>query len=551
MRNLPSGDVSSRAAGWRTFTVIYLLFLLGFGVGYISITPPFEGFDETAHYSSLREIADTGRIPVYGKGRLDQSVVDYKGPIHYDTGTPPFDRGLVYPKFFAQPALVAHYLEYYRRPGPHVAYQASSELNWQAQHPPLYYLLFARLLPLLDRFSFTAQIFLLRLTSFVVALCGVAFGLLAVDQAGAPSERNASLVGFLVYPILLPMFFPEFARIGNDSLCLLFVGLAAYFLALWLKDERSPIKATALGVTLGLGLLTKAFFLPITLALGIFLASRLLLDGAKRAIRAERFKRSAVVFLTAVLVGGGWYVYKLVMYGDVTGADYAIRLERQGGMMAGLESHFSFSQLIRGALMPLVSYQWVGTWSVTRVPEVFQVPMVALAAWIALAYVRRLKGRSLADPAWLPVWLFSLFVLGLYWHVLIGIALYNLGAAGGWYMHILMPWAAPAIGLAVASILSYRLARPLFVALLAYAFAFHVFVLWAQLSLFTGCATKGPDKYYAFSGNALCFDQARLIWDRLAVLGYPLVAIAGFGLGLVCLACLILRLARNPAVENR
>ena len=113
----------------RTFALVYLLFLLGFGVGYISITPPFEGFDETAHFSSVREIADTGKIPVLGKSFLDQSIVDYQGPIRYDTGSPPFDRGLVYPKFFARPELVAHYLQYYRQPGPHIAYRASAQSN--------------------------------------------------------------------------------------------------------------------------------------------------------------------------------------------------------------------------------------------------------------------------------------------------------------------------------------------------------------------------------------------------------------------------------------
>jgi len=118
----------------RAFALAYLLFLLGIGIGYISITPPFEGFDETAHYSSLREIADTGTVPIYGKSYLDQSVVDYEGPIHYDTGSPPFDRGLVYPKFFAQPELVAHFQQYYREPAPHVAYRPGSELNWQG-HP--------------------------------------------------------------------------------------------------------------------------------------------------------------------------------------------------------------------------------------------------------------------------------------------------------------------------------------------------------------------------------------------------------------------------------
>jgi hypothetical protein len=408
----------------------------------------------------------------------------------------------------------------------------------------------ARLLPVLDTFSFTAQFFLLRLTSYVLALCGVAFGLLAVNQPDQPPERNPAIIGFVLYPIILPMFFPEFARLGNDSLCLFFAGLAAYFLALWLKDDRNTRKSLAVGVALGLGLLTKAFFLPITLALGIFLAIRLSQDKENLTIKSGRFRSSASIFLAAIVVGGGWYIYKLLLYGEFTGSDDSIRLAHQGGMIAAFKDHFSAIQLLRGAVMPFASYQWPGTWSVARLPDVFQLPMLALGAWVVIAYLRQLKGRSMADAVWLPVWVFCLFVLGLLWHVLVEIALVNLGATGGWYLHILMPWVAPAIGVGIASIVEYRRPRLLLLALLIYALAYHVFALWAQLALFTGCAIKGVDKYYTFSGGNFCFDQAATIMHRLAVLGYPAVAAVGFCAGLMCLVWLMGQVRRGFAVES-
>ena len=539
-----TGTLKTRSRG--SFALVYLLFLLGFGVGYISITPPFEGFDETAHYSSLREIADTGRIPVLGKSYLDQSVVDYKGPIRYETGNPPFDRGLVYPKFFARPDLVAHFQQYYRRPNPHLAFSPSGESNWQAQHPPLYYLLLAQVLRWLDGLSFTAQFFVLRLISFAFAVVGVAFGLAAVNRSDSPPERNPAEIGFVLYLIVLPMFFPAFARIGNDSLCLLLAGVAAWLLAGWLKNDRDPGKALAIGVVLGLGLLTKAFFLPITMGLGILLAIRLW-QARSTPTAGERLTSTVLLLLAAVLVGGGWYAYRLLTYGDLTGSEDSVQLARRGGMLVGFEHHFSLFQLVRGALMPLASYQWIGTWSVTRLREVYQVPMAALAVGVAIAYARQLMRRPLADPAWLPVWMFALFMGGLFWHTVTYIALYGLGSTGGWYLHILMPWTAPALGLGIASIAAHQRVRPLLAALLVYAFAFHMFALWAQLALFTGCATKGNDKYYVFSGNALCFDQASLIMDRLAVLGYPALAISGFALGLACLGWLIVQVRRGLA----
>jgi len=529
-----------------TFSVAYMLFLLGFGVGYIAMTPPFEGFDETAHYSSLREIADTGRIPILGKSYLDQSVVDYTGPIPYQSGSPPFDRGLVYPKFFAQPELVTRYLQVYKEAVPHVEYRPSSAQNWQAQHPPLYYLLLAQVLRALDPLSFTAQFFLLRLVSFVLAVGGVMFALAAANGSADPPAGNAALSGFVLYPVVLPMFFPAFARIGNDSLCLLLAGVAAYLLTSWLRDDRDLRKAIAIGIVLGLGLLTKAFFLPITAALAGFLAIRLVRDRG-RASRRERIRSSAALLLAALIVGGGWYAYALAARGELTGAQDAVQLAREGGMVAGFERHFSLYQLTRGLLMPLVSFQWIGTWSLTRLPEVYQVPMMALAGWIAIAYARQIVRRPASDPAWLPVWLFALFLAALFWHTITYIALYGLGSTGGWYLHILIPWAAPALGLGIVSIAAYRKARPVLTALLTYSLAFHAFALWAQASLFAGCAVKGDNKYYVFSGNELCFDQVPLVLHRLAVLGYPALAALGFFIGSVCLAWLLIRVRRGLA----
>jgi len=56
------------------FLATFILFL---GLGYLAILPPFEGFDETAHYSSIRQIADTATIPFYGSSFIDQKIEQY------------------------------------------------------------------------------------------------------------------------------------------------------------------------------------------------------------------------------------------------------------------------------------------------------------------------------------------------------------------------------------------------------------------------------------------------------------------------------------------
>src|SRR5579862_4372832 len=99
------------AAAWLMAAIL----LVGFG--FLAILPPFEGFDESAHFSSIRQIAHTGTLPVSAASALDQFVLDYRthGPNNYGSGQPPFDpAGLSYESFFNDASLWQPYVARYR-----------------------------------------------------------------------------------------------------------------------------------------------------------------------------------------------------------------------------------------------------------------------------------------------------------------------------------------------------------------------------------------------------------------------------------------------------
>ena len=521
------------------FSLLYLLTLFLIGLGYLAILPSFEGFDENAHYSSIRQIAGTGTIPIYGASFLDKEVIHYQGPFPYNSLTPPFDEGMTYSKFFARPDLVEHYQLAYRQPSAGTTYHPSQEQNWQAQHPPTYYILLAPIEKITEHFPFVTRIFLLRLASFMLALAGVALGLLACRDSNTPLNADPSVVGFMLYPLILPMFFPEFTRIGNDSLCLFLVGAIAFVFSKWLKDESNKNLSLAIGFLLGIGLLTKAFFLLVMAALGLFLMVRIFFGKHQPISDVKHWRNLLLIFIPAVLLGGGWYVYKFVAFGTLTGSADSIHLANQGGFIANIEENFSLYAVIRGLVVIPVSYSWGGTWSLTRLPELLHLPLLGLAAWGFVTFVLQLKHRPLTDLAWLPVMLFGVFFVGLLYHVIISVAINGNGNTPGWYLHILMPWVAPALGIGLYSLLQNPRTKPFLIGLLLYAALFQLTALWSQFALFTGCATKSDDKHYAFSGHAFCLDQAPALIDRLAVLGWPSLAIVGFGGGLICVVLLI------------
>ncbi len=495
---------------WLLLAAIALI-----GLGHVALLPPFEGFDETAHYSSLRQVADTGTIPRYGASGLDRAVVDWPGPVPYGSLEPPFDRDdRVYRRFFEAPDRVDRFRTAEREQGDRPGFRPTDAPNWQAQHPPLYYLVLAPLTRITDRLPLLSQLLALRLASAALAIAGLALGLQAWRG------RPGALLGFGLYPLALPQLFPEFMRLGNDSLCLLLSGALAWLLVGARPPDIGRGRLAAAGVVLGLGLLTKAFFLPITAASALWLA----LAGGGR--------RLGWLLLPALALGGGWYLAMALAFGAPTGSDDVIRLAAQGGLWAGLAAHGSAYAVARGLAATIASWSWAGTWSLTRLPPLLHLPLLALAGWLLAAFLGRQRRRPLADPGWLFVLLAAAFGAGLGYHVLIGVATNGNGNTPGWYLHILAPWTAPALGLGAAAILERPRARPVLIALLAYAALFQVIALWSEAALYAGCATKGDDKLFRFDG-ALCLDRLPEIADRLALLAWPGLAAVGFGAGAV------------------
>jgi len=516
----------------RRILVLHFVSLFGMGLFYLATTPIFEGFDEIWHYSAVRQIAYQGKVTMRDDSYLDQMLFDYRGPLPYESGSPPFERGPTYGKFVGDRALGDAYVASYRDAVPPAGFEPSTETNnLYRQHPALYFAVLAPVLKLAGGASLVTQVFVLRLVSYLMALAGAALGLLAVfDRKGVvpAGQRAPLLLGFLAYPLVAPMFFPEFARIGTDSLCLLLVGLLAYFMSRWLASNGAAKWALSMGVVIGIGLLTKAFFIPIAAAVFMYLVTPLVIRRTTGPIAANPLPTLAAIFLPAAAIGGGWYFYNQITYGSFSGSNLGIWLAQRGGLLARLEGTFSLVVFLRGIAATAVTYVWGGTQSLAHLPYALYVPMLAAAAWLFVVYGVRLRRIPLRDPLWLSMWLVVFFTAGIFWHAVSNMAMGGNGNTPGWYFHILLPFLAPAVGIAVQAVLGRPRSGRLVVGFALYAAAFMVVASWFQLALFSGCAVKGDDKHYLFRSGAFCLDQAATVIEGVRLFGYPALAAAGF-----------------------
>lgn len=535
---------------WKSTPLLNFFGLLMVGMAYVTMLPAFEGFDESAHLSRVKEVTFSPKSALNATSFIDKSVIDFAGPVPYSSGNPPYNLGNTYPIFFANQEAVLSFVQHYKKDSIGLGFTPTNKQNWQIQHPPLYYLFMSPILSSLDDFSFLTQLTILRIFSFFISISGFFLGYLAFKNLSINRTEGANpLIGFAFYPIIFPMFFLEFARVGNDSLCILLIGTLSYYLSLWLKNKNEYKKLVVVGIFLGTGLLTKAFFIPITIGMLFFLAFQYLYNDHANGCDRNYLLDLRCVLIPVVAIGGSWYLFKFFSHGDFGLGGETIELVSTVGVRKGLMHNFNFLAFLKGLLVPLVSFSWAGTWSLVRFPIVIQLPMLFLEAWIFCLFIKRLKSSDLAEYELLALLMFIFLYLGLVIHVLISMALTGLGTSGGWYLHILSPWLAPAVGTVLHSILRDKFERLILLVLVIYSVLFQWVAIWSHMALFSGCAVKDVDKGFLFLASDLCLNNVFIIFDRLQIIASPFISIIFFMLGFCLLIITMLRMWKIEAVQ--
>jgi hypothetical protein len=215
----------------------------------------------------------------------------------------------------------------------------------------------------------------------------------------------------------------------------------------------------ALGVAMGLGLLTKATFLPLVIVLLGFLAYRLY-QFRGDTIRARK-SLVGIVTASAILISisGWWYLSKFFETGNPLGANdfvnaYTVGLTEAFGRPGFVKLFFS------GLLNIILTFSWAGTWSFVEPPKAGVYLLVAIVAIVVIAHFKWLVGtKNRAD--WIPVLMLATFVVGLGYDVLAYIAAYGVAGTSGWYLHSFSAVFSFILGSAVATLGRARLFRQL------------------------------------------------------------------------------------------
>jgi 4-amino-4-deoxy-L-arabinose transferase-like glycosyltransferase len=326
--------------------VIVLGYLL-VGALYAVKTPDWQVPDEPAHYSYIRQLAEERRFPVLEMGDYDQSYISR--------------------------------LTTERFP-PELSLEAVEYEDWQ---PPLYYFLAAPVYLIFD-----GALTPLRLFSVLIG-AGVVLLAYAVAATVFP-EQPLIAPGTAAFVAFLPQHVAMMAGVNNDGLTEVLIGVALWMVLRWMrvaegrktKGERTSESRwlVGLGIVLGLGLVTKASFLPLVLVVAVTIWITWWRDGDRAW--GKLFRTLAPVFGPALLIVAPWWLHNVVTYGglDVYGTvnHDAVVFEqprtgdwiRDHGLGAWLERGVTFTFQSfwgqfgwMGVLMPTWLYRALALWS--------------------------------------------------------------------------------------------------------------------------------------------------------------------------------------------
>jgi len=516
------------------------LLLLGsllVGFAHIAALPPYEGGDETAHISYVEQLAETGTWPRFGDPLSAETE-------RYATLAPmAFENRWSYRDFFDAPADVvqrgraaAHDTRDASRP-----WRAGTQPNWEAQHPPLYYLVLTPFYLISKGWSVAAQLALLRGVSYALAWASLCLALFATWRRtrGSGLFANCLILAPALWPFLFPMWFSEMGRVANDSLVIALAAVTWLVLQPLIASPAGVLRHALLGLLVGCGLLAKATFAPFAAVIGLFLLWAAWLARREPGQLRARLIGLAVFGATSVAVAGWWYVQKFIETGSPIGADDAAKLSATGGLLQGLAERGSFYAFARGLLTLPMNFLWGGTWSFVIPPLLAYAPLALMLVLLCCGFVR--YRRSAASPITtadrLAAAVLVALIAGLCIHMVIFIAGRGVGVGLGWYVHSFAPVFVSLLAIALAGVMSSRLTRPVMAALAVYALLFLAGAMIIEVLFFAGCGVQRPGLgYYDFPSAAQCATDLSRLHENLAVLAFPSAALWLFVCGWVSAA---------------
>jgi hypothetical protein len=460
---------------WWFVAGLWIAAFLARGPLYLSVFPPFEGWDEYQHLAYIVHLDETGTIPAYDS-RVPQSLrplvlgLPHSAPGHDQLN----EWG------------VLSYADYWDAPRGGSTGQAvsSSPRLYQSQQPPLAYVL---ALPIWRAFKTSHPrdaIFAIRAINLLLVAAALLLFARALERLVPAFGPRAAVLALVC---LHPLFFQNVARVANDGLALA-TGMAGLSLLLMADGRTLLARGLLAAVCLAASNWSKQTSLTLipALVLGLPLIGWAHGAPARQLWRATGLSVGAFVLLVAPL-----WLWSYQQYGVLLMTQDSLELAARGPVAGALATSFTtmaWGPVVGSLFFP--GWPWVGGWSflpghatLTNLYEWYWgILLAAAGAAAAFVMVRRARSLERTDAARLTVCAAVVIgmMLGMTYHAVLSNAVVGHATTTPWYFMTALPFLFVLVVRGLAAI-NPRLAIACAAGLAALFVAIELYGTWVQM----------------------------------------------------------------------
>jgi hypothetical protein len=428
--------VNSRSRAWWLVAGSLILAFLARGPLYLSVFPPFEGWDEYQHLAYIAHLDETGSMPVAEeRTRVSVALRPLVAAVpHPQSGVDQLgDWGAVsYHDYWNRPRALAG-TDRHSSPPPRL---------YQAQHPPLAYVLAVPLWRALKTTHPLEAIYAIRAMNLLLVAAALAIfagALIRLVPSFAPRVAVFALV------CLHPLFFQNAARVANDALALA-AGVTGISVLVLADGRTLLIRGLLAAACIAASVWTKQTSLALIPALMLGPA----LVGWAHGVAAGRLWRATgLVAVAFVLLWAPLWVWNYQHYGTTLTTQDSVELAARGSGMAALATsvvNVPWGQVVEFLFVP--GRPWVGGWSFLPIHDT----LMALYSWYwgillagalagaAVATLRRPRSVEAVGPLGLSAAVVIFTALGIMYYAVISHAVFGRPMANPWYFMTALPF---------------------------------------------------------------------------------------------------------------
>jgi len=440
-----SGLENPRSGRIRFLTLIWCAFIVR-GIFYSAIFPIWEGYDEPFHFAFIqylvtREALPLPTTPVSREVQASLHVLPLPGTLLRHGYPAPM---ITHDEFWRLDDRQREQLEQRFRniPEEWTKEPATEPIrNYEAQQPPLYYALFSVILRCIGVLDLASRILLLRVFGVIVASVSIPFGYLAATKV---LRNETSSLGIVTLAAVMPEMMVNISRIANESVSITLYTVLVYVALKIVDGPEHFCHLSLVGLLLGLGLLSKAYFLTALPALVVVLVCcfwRWPQHWTRLAFH------SGLMMVIGAVMAGWWYWRAHRLMGSWSGlySEAAVRRISNWEML----QHVLHVNWLSALISVLLSHIWYGGWSFLRVSNFVYVAfgavvLLAVCGVAVLLFKLREASASAQEESVHPacflvlIGFYGFFWLGLAYQVLTLYVSERASASTGWYMYCLI-----------------------------------------------------------------------------------------------------------------